>query len=269
MDKEWTTREGQVTYLINAMRRPGYLPALAHPAGCALRFYLCHLLYHAFRQDTPVNILRRRGCSRFLAGPPGKPGENSPGVLRMAGRTADGDRPPRVHDKFHGGQPAQPDPVDALLHPLDPVHREEQQAAPAPADENTGQQMDLPLPDPADGVGRGVFPLQQEDIAVVQLPLAGVRLRGRPQRGQPEDRPIPASSSGSRSFPPDQQRSRTSRHRPKPAAHSASRLSSPRRKSLRIFPIGSASIFRPGRLTGCPGYILRSPPPRPRGPRRR
>ena len=36
--------------------------------------------------------------------------------------------------------------------------------------------MDLPLPDPADGVGRGVFPLQQEDIAVVQLPLAGVRL---------------------------------------------------------------------------------------------
>jgi len=47
MGKEWTTQEGQVTYLINMMRRPGYLPALAHLSGCALRFYLCHL-YQTF-----------------------------------------------------------------------------------------------------------------------------------------------------------------------------------------------------------------------------
>jgi len=43
MDKEWTTQEGQVTYLIRITRRPGYLPALAHLIKkCALRFYLCH-----------------------------------------------------------------------------------------------------------------------------------------------------------------------------------------------------------------------------------
>ena len=27
MDKEWTTQEGQVTYLVSTARRPGYLPA--------------------------------------------------------------------------------------------------------------------------------------------------------------------------------------------------------------------------------------------------
>ena len=53
MGKEWTTQEGQVTYLISMTRRPGYLPALAHLIRCALRFYLCHL-YQAFRPDTKL-----------------------------------------------------------------------------------------------------------------------------------------------------------------------------------------------------------------------
>lgn len=114
----------------------------------------------------------------------GEPRKDRPAILRTVGREADGDRPPRVHDKFHGGQPAQPDPVEALLHPLDPVHREEQQAAPAPADENTGQQMDLPLPDPADGVGRGALPRQPEKVAIVQVPRGDTGLHGRPQRGK-------------------------------------------------------------------------------------
>jgi len=43
MDKEWTTQEGQVTYLVSITRRPGYLPALAHLVRCAVRFYPCHL----------------------------------------------------------------------------------------------------------------------------------------------------------------------------------------------------------------------------------
>lgn len=37
MDKEWTTQEGQVTYL-TSVRRPGYLPALARTALCVFIF---------------------------------------------------------------------------------------------------------------------------------------------------------------------------------------------------------------------------------------
>jgi hypothetical protein len=42
MGKEWTTQEGQVTYLISMTRRPGYLPALAHlkDARCVFIFVI-------------------------------------------------------------------------------------------------------------------------------------------------------------------------------------------------------------------------------------
>ena len=55
MDKEWTTREGQVTYLTDVMRRPGYLPALAQLNRCALRFYLCQLSEKLY-QSAPARI---------------------------------------------------------------------------------------------------------------------------------------------------------------------------------------------------------------------
>jgi len=38
MDKERTTQEGQVTYLAGSARRPGYLPALAHPSRMRVAF---------------------------------------------------------------------------------------------------------------------------------------------------------------------------------------------------------------------------------------
>ena len=57
MDKEWTTQEGQVTYLIRITRRPGYLPALAHLIKkCALRFYLCHCISRVYHDQKPPTI---------------------------------------------------------------------------------------------------------------------------------------------------------------------------------------------------------------------
>ena len=77
MDKERTTREGQVTYLTSLVRRPGYLPALAHPAGCALRFYLCHGFFdeQGAIASSPCFHLHRQRLRRRTPGGPWAAGE--------------------------------------------------------------------------------------------------------------------------------------------------------------------------------------------------